>query len=154
MTKKRKLVGWAGRFRPVIREFEGPFFFLSNFSPHPTEYAGVRYRTVEHAFQAAKTHDEEARTRIREAITPRTAKALGRSVELRPDWENVKLGIMYRLLLRKFADPELAQKLKETGDAMLIEGNWWGETYWGVCRGKGDNHLGRLLMKVRRELHG
>ena len=138
----------------VIREFVGPYAFLSNFAPHSTEYAGQQYRTVEHAFQAAKTRDPEEQRRIREAITPRTAKALGRSVALREDWEDVKLGIMYRLVKRKFEDPELAQQLRATGTAILIEGNWWGDTFWGVSGGTGENHLGKILMRVRRELHG
>jgi predicted NAD-dependent protein-ADP-ribosyltransferase YbiA (DUF1768 family) len=59
---------------------------------------------------------------------------------------------METLLRQKFAHPELRAKLKETNDAELVEGNWWGDRFWGVCRGEGENHLGKLLMKIRAEL--
>lgn len=49
----------------------------------------------------------------------------------------------------KFAEPGLQAKLLETGNEELVEGNYWGDTFWGVCRGRGENHLGKLLMKVR-----
>ena len=26
--------------------------------------------------------------------------------------------------------------------------------FWGVCNGKGENHLGKILMKVRDEIRG
>ena len=53
------------------------------------------------------------------------------------------------LLWIKFSIPELRTKLLETDDAELIEGNTWGDTYWGTCSGIGQNHLGKLLMKTR-----
>ena len=42
-----------------IAEFEGEYFFLSNFSPHPVRIDGVEYPTAEHAFQALKTDSKE-----------------------------------------------------------------------------------------------
>lgn len=39
-----------------------------------------------------------------------------------------------------------------TGDAILIEGNTWGDRFWGVCEGFGQNHLGHVLMRVRVQL--
>ena len=59
---------------------------------------------------------------------------------------------MEYLLLQKFFIPELREKLLATGNEELIEGNWWGDTYWGVCKGKGENNLGKSLMKIRTEL--
>lgn len=62
-------------------------------------------------------------------------------------------GVMLQLLRQKFlGDEELRRKLLRTGDAMLVEGNYWGDTYWGVCFGSGKNMLGKLLMQVREEL--
>jgi predicted NAD-dependent protein-ADP-ribosyltransferase YbiA (DUF1768 family) len=49
-------------------------------------------------------------------------------------------------------NPELRVKLLNTGDLQLVEGNYWGDTFWGVCNGKGENHLGKILMRVRKEL--
>ena len=44
---------------------------------------------------------------------------------------------------------ELGEKLKATGDGQIVEGNTWGDTFWGVCGGRGQNWLGRLLMERR-----
>lgn len=71
---------------------------------------------------------------------------------MRSDWEEVKLGVMEGLLREKFSDPELRRKLLATGERELVEGNDWGDSFWGVCAGRGKNHLGRLLMKLREEL--
>ena len=56
---------------------------------------------------------------------------------------------MRQLLMTKFAWPGEQDLLLKTGTAELIEGNWWGDTFWGVFNGAGQNHLGRLLMEVR-----
>ena len=88
-------------------------------------------------------------------IDAKTAKRMGRRVELRVDWETVKERIMYEICLAKFTQhSELAQKLLKTGTKYLVEGNYWGDTEWGVCNGKGKNKLGKILMRVREELRG
>ena len=62
---------------------------------------------------------------------------------------------MYWLLKRKFAKGmPLANLLLETANDQLIEGNNWGDTEWGVCKGVGKNMLGKLLMQIRDELRG
>jgi ribA/ribD-fused uncharacterized protein len=132
--------------------FRGGYRFLSNFYPAPVEFDGKLYPSVEHAFQAAKTSDPSLRKKIREAKTPGEAKAKGREVPLRKDWESVKLDIMLDLLRRKFGHPHLADLLLETEGLRLVEGNTWNDSFWGVTRGRGKNHLGRLLMKVRDEI--
>jgi ribA/ribD-fused uncharacterized protein len=136
----------------MIDSFTGPNRFLSNFYPCEVQFEGYLYPTVEHAFQAAKSTNQEVREAIRLAETPSQAKTLGRQVDLRPDWEEVKLDIMLGLLREKFSSPFMKRRLLLTGDRTLIEGNTWGDTYWGVYRTKGENHLGRLLMQVREEL--
>jgi predicted NAD-dependent protein-ADP-ribosyltransferase YbiA (DUF1768 family) len=88
---------------------------------------GRNYPTVEHAFQASKTSNPEEQEEIRLAVTPTIAKRLGRKVRLRPNWEVEKLDVMEALLKIKFRDPQLAGKLKDTGTAFLVEGNYWGE---------------------------
>lgn len=140
----------------VINRFRGKYFFLSNFFPVPGDVHG--YPTVEHAYVAAKTTDRELRRRIKACPDPAAAKKLGRSIPLRPDWEAVRLEVMEYLLRRKFSHPELREKLLATGDAVLAEENCWHDNFWGDCtcdRCKatpGQNHLGRLLMKIRDEL--
>lgn len=137
-----------------IVSFSGEHRFLSNFYPVNVKYEGKTYRSVEHAYQAAKTEDEGARKKIREAQTAGEAKRLGRRVKMSDDFEYHKVSVMKELLLQKFKYPELKAKLLATGNSGLIEGNTWGDTFWGVCAGVGENHLGKLLMEVRAELVG
>lgn len=134
-----------------IDRFKGEYEFLSNFYPAIIVHDGITYPTVEHAYQAAKTLDFAERWRISKLPTPGEAKRAGRSVKLRPDWKKVRIDIMRELLLQKFflSDGELGYELQSTSCAELIEGNWWGDTFWGVCKGQGENHLGKLLMEIR-----
>lgn len=133
----------------LIDSFSGDYDFLSNFHPSPVLLDGIEYPTVEHAYQAAKTLDKEQRKAIQLAETPGKAKKLGQKVDIREEWELIKLLVMSNLLIQKFDVPGLHSLLIATGDAKLVEGNWWHDTYWGVCDGKGKNHLGKLLMQIR-----
>lgn len=137
----------------VIDSFQGEHRFLSNFWPATVWFEGFTYASVEHAYVAAKTLDQAERMIICQMASPGAAKRYGRKLALRPDWETVKVQIMDDLLRRKFEHPELRQKLIDTGDdTPLIEGNTWGDTFWGVCNGVGQNMLGTLLMTIRAEL--
>jgi ribA/ribD-fused uncharacterized protein len=136
----------------LIDSFEGKYRFLSNFYAQPVTFEGILYPSVEHAYQAAKTMDLQERAYIA-TLTAGKAKRAGRKLVLRSDWEAVKLTIMEQLVLDKFSNSEhLWRLLMATGNDQLVEGNWWGDTYWGVCRGIGQNHLGKILMKVRTAL--
>jgi len=134
---------------PIIDSFRDEHEFLSNYFPSRIEYRGLVYPTVEHAYQAAKTADPQVRERIRSAATPDESKEIGRAHCDRPDWEDVKLPVMYDLTVLKYTDPELRKRLLSTGDATLVEGNDWGDSFWGSCAGTGDNHMGKILMRVR-----
>lgn len=137
----------------VIDSFAGEYRFLSNFYPSPICVDGFVYPTVEHAFQAAKTFDKGEKQKIADARSPGRAKALGRKVRLRKDWESVKVGIMKQLVMQKFREhPDLQELLLATEDAALIEGNTWNDRFWGVCNGHGKNHLGKALMWVRGQI--
>jgi ribA/ribD-fused uncharacterized protein len=132
--------------------------FLSNFYRCPIDFEGKIYATSEHAYQAAKTSNDDEREKIRSDESPATAKKLGRRVTLRSDWEQVKDSIMMDILRIKFkGGSDLAKKLLATGDKILVEGNMWHDNHFGVCScdkcgGKGKNVLGESLMKVREEL--
>jgi ribA/ribD-fused uncharacterized protein len=141
----------------MITQFDGPHEFLSNFYPSEVYYEGCWYPTVEHAFQAAKTLDESVRKEISLLRTPGQAKRRGRLITLRPDWEFVKIGVMYGLVHFKFERTwSLRNKLAGTDRLPLIEGNTWDDRFWGMVwdydRWRGKNWLGRILMKVRKEL--
>lgn len=136
----------------MIGQFQGRYRFLSNFWNVGVTLDGVGYATVEHAYQAAKTLSAGEREKIRFAATPGQAKKMGRGVTQRVDWDNVKLAIMETLLRQKFQQPQMRAWLLETEDEELVEGNAWGDVFWGVCKGAGQNHLGKLLMQIRAEL--
>ena len=141
----------------VIDSFTGEYDFLSNFHPSPVCLGtdrSFRATTVEHAFQALKTADLEEQLLVLTQPTPGKAKRAGRKVTMRGNWNVIRDGVMYDLLSKKFEDPILKEKLLATGDAELIEGNDWGDTYWGKCKGEGENILGILLMQVRVECGG
>lgn len=136
-----------------IDSFQGKYRFLSNFWPAVVEYEGITYPSVEHAYQASKTMDMGERRRIAEIVEPGDAKRAGRAAKQRPDWKEVKLRVMEDCVRYKFTHhDELRDKLLATDDAELIEGNTWNDRFWGVCNGQGENHLGKILMKVRAEI--
>lgn len=135
----------------VIDEFDGPHAFLSNFHPVPIRHMGLHFNSVEAAYQASKC-DKAADRLLFVTLDPLPAKRLGRKIENRADWPSLKLGTMRDLLHKKFQFEELKVLLLNTGDAELVEGNSWGDVFWGVCSGIGENHLGRLLMQVRDDL--
>lgn len=135
-----------------ILGFGGMHRFLSNFWPATVDLNGTTYATVEHAYQTAKTFDEGWRLKIRHAKRPGKAKRIGGKAPLRPDWDEVKVMVMMDLLRQKFARDDMRTALLRTGTRRIEETNTWNDTFWGVCDGVGENHMGRLLMQVRDEL--
>lgn len=138
--------------KDVIDRFDGDFSFLSNFYPVNVVYEGKVYPSTEHAYQAAKTLDEQKRDMIARLPLAAAAKKVGKSVELRPDWSKVRDQVMFDVCWAKFTQPKMSEMLLSTGNAPLVEGNWWHDTYWGVCNGVGKNKLGETLMQIRNLL--
>lgn len=144
----------------IISSFKGNYGFLSNFFPSPLSFEGRTYRSLEHAFQAAKTVDPVKRRLIAEATSSLQAKQLGRLLNpLRPHWDTLRVFVMYDLVSAKFlGDNKLYTSLGRTNNSLLIEGNDWHDDFWGNCTCEkhanvpGQNWLGRTLMVVREEL--
>jgi ribA/ribD-fused uncharacterized protein len=137
----------------MIYEFKNSYHFLSNFYLHPVTFEGITYPSSEHAYVAAKTLDVEKRLEIANVETAGKVKRLGRALDLRPDWEEVKVDIMRTIVREKFKDPVLRSKLARTAPHELVEGNWWNDRFWGQCPvGVGENWLGRILMEIRDEI--
>lgn len=139
--------------KSTIDNFRDEYFCLSNFYLCLVIYEDKGYVSSEHAYQAAKTHNRKQKKQIQLAKSPRKAKKLGKVCDLRDDWEDVKIQVMRDVLRNKFTrHASLRSKLLETGDATLIEGNTWKDTFWGVYNGYGKNWLGKLLMELRDAL--
>lgn len=142
----------------MINEFRERFYFLSNFYDSPITYRGITYQNNEAAFQAQKTLSDEQRHSF-SCLNPSEAKKRGRQIELRKDWEDIKYDEMYGIVKAKFSqNKDLRELLIRTGNVPLIEENTWHDNIWGNCtcprcsHVTGENHLGKILMKVRSEL--
>lgn len=142
----------------MIDNFTGEHSFLSNFYQSPFMADGLLWPSVEHYFNAAKTQNQEQASWVRAAPTAREAKARGRKVTLRDDWDKRWRYVEMMIALQnKFAEADLRGRLESTGSNVLVEGNTWHDNVWGVCRctrcgGKGKNMLGIFLMLVRDAL--
>lgn len=139
--------------RTTLGGFRGEFAFLSNFHLCPLTVGGETYSCAEAAFQASKFTDPAFRARFTHLSGP-PAKRLGRTrhPSFRADWDQCRLEAMRQVLLAKFAVPELRAALLTTQGVELVEVNHWSDTYWGVCGGRGENWLGRLLMELRASM--
>lgn len=136
----------------MISEFRGEYYFLSNFFNAPVKYDGISYLNNEAAFQAQKTKTREERYAF-SSLDPSAAKRRGRHVDLRDGWDNIRITIMKDIVKAKFSqNEELAEKLLATDDEYLMEGNTWGDRFWGTVNEEGRNQLGIILMQVRNEL--
>lgn len=130
-----------------ITSFQGKYRFLSNFEGNIPNG-----KTVEHHYQAAKTTIPYFQNQIMQCSTPGQAKRIGRKVPIRSDWENIKIDIMRNLVEQKFSVQPYKSLLLSTKDFYLEEGNTWGDTFWGICNGIGQNWLGKILMETREKL--
>lgn len=142
-----------------ITSFREEHRFLSNFYQCPFEYKGFVYPNAEAAFQAQKCSTDEERIKYTLQKNPVRAKQMGRKEPNIPkDWDEISIGIMENILRAKFSVPELREKLVATGDAYIEEGNHWHDNKWGNCTCErcksieGENHLGKLIMKIRDQL--
>ena len=149
----------------MIKGFFGEYRFLSNFWYSPVivypsvwdigledvnQVVGV---TNEHVFQSLKTEDTQAANFILPLKSPHEAKKQGYAVTLRPNWNNIRIGVMYQINKAKYLQNRyLRNKLINTGDAYLEETNTWNDTFWGISNGIGQNHLGKILMQIREEM--
>lgn len=153
----------------MIKEFQGKYSFLSNFTDAHLLWKGILFRSSEYAYQCAKVGDWERQPQllieraddilfILTAPTPGQVKRRGNRIFCRTDWYSIRIDVMGEIVEAKFRqNPDLAQKLLDTDDQYLQEGNHWGDNFWGVCddgygRMVGDNYLGRILMDVRDKL--
>ncbi len=135
--------------------YEGPFYMFSNFSSFAVLWRGVVWMTSEHAYQAAKFEGTQLWDQIAGALSAHEAFKLARKHDGTkvPNWNEIKLGVMEEIIRAKLEQHSYIQrKLLETDDLLIIEDSPV-DSFWG--RGpnwRGDNHLGKIWMKLREEL--
>lgn len=135
-----------------IKGFFGEYRWLSNFEPCLVEHDGLVFPSSEAAYQAAKCKNKEDRLLFL-TLSAAESKKMGRKIKIIDHWDDVKDLIMKAILISKFTkNSHLREKLLDTGDKYLEETNWWNDRYWGVCNGRGDNMLGKILMEVRDQI--
>ena len=133
----------------MIEQFDGKYRYLSNFWLCPVILGKMVYPSTENAYQAAKCACRADRFQFMQC-SPSKAKELGQEVTKRADWYEVKLDVMSKLLNQKFKIGTFnALQLEQTGNVGIVEGNNWGDVFWGVCDQVGENHLGIILMQIR-----
>lgn len=138
----------------MITSFDGEYRFLSNFWMARVVVFGRVYASTEHAYQAMKAKTLEDHNKVANVDSPGQAKRMGKVIELRPDWETVKIPVMRKVVNAKFDQhPDLMERLIATSGHLLIEGNTWNDTFWGECPlGTGRNELGKILMAIRDDI--
>lgn len=140
----------------MISGFQGDNRWLSNFWPAKIQIGDIVYPTVEHAYVAAKPIMPFTPADLEWflTLTPAKAKKVGRELDVRPDWDDVKIHLMQQFTELKYStdNPELRSRLIKTGDEEIIEENTWGDTFWGICNGEGHNWLGIIIMATRDKI--
>ncbi len=140
-----------------IKGFFGEYSFLSNFfkCPNGIYFNNIVFPSTENAYQSFKFSEKYAKAFAQ--LTATQSKELAKMIKDKDksgynddDWRKKKKDIMFGLVFQKFTnDLDFKKKLIDTKDKYLEESNSWGDQYWGVCNGVGENNLGKILMRVR-----
>ena len=156
---------WGSIVRLETAKYHVDNKWLSTFNKGiPFEYGGLVYPTVEHAFHAQKVNVEKKEEYqglfANSDIEPNEAKKMGgkkyfekNDFTLRSDWNLIKLQLMEEITKNYYiANSDMLEKLKETGDKQLNHTGFRIDDYWGIKNGEGENHHGKILMKIRNDL--
>ncbi len=139
----------------MITEFQNEFRWLSNFTPVKITLNGLEFSSVEHAYMSEKSDDREWKLFCADSNnSPGAVKRKSKGIRLKRNWDSFKLEVMEKCLRQKFSQEPFRTKLKETGTQIIQEGNKWNDKFWGVClkTNQGENHLGKMIMKIRNEI--
>lgn len=140
----------------MIKEFQGEFRWLSNFTPCHIHLDGRDFSSVEHAYMSAKSDDTNWKDFCETERSAGLVKKRSRNIQLVDNWEDIRVDVMRECISQKFENPSLKEKLLSTGNIHIQEGNMWNDKFWGVClkTNKGQNILGKLIMEKRTQLLG
>lgn len=136
--------------------FTSAFDPLNNWSAHQVRIWGQAFPTLEHGFHYKKFEADhpEIAEQIMNAPSPWAAMQIDRQhkLERHSDWQDVKLGIMEELLRAKVdQNDDVRECLLATKNKTIYENSPW-DDFWGYADGKGRNEMGKILMKVRKEI--
>lgn len=138
----------------MIVEFKNNCGWLSNFAPVKITLNGREYPSVEHAYMSAKSEDQEWKDFCASNVSAGTVKRKSKELKLNKNWGQHKLLVMNKCLEQKFNQEPFKTLLLNTGDEQIVEGNWWGDEFWGVNlqTGEGQNMLGKMIMDIRDKI--
>ena len=140
----------------MIAQFKEDYRWLSNFAPVQIILDGHTFGYVENAYVSRKKDSEAWRQFCSDpSTTPGKAKREGRLLkELRPDWDDIRVGTMVECLKQKYSQAPYYELLLQTGNKHIQEGNTWNDTFWGVNldTNVGENLLGKAIMEIRKYL--
>ena len=143
--------------------------YLSNWYPSAFTLKGIDFSSMEQYMMYCKAicfDDDKVAAQILATEDVAEIKALGRLVSGYDEnlWNGVRQIVVYEGLLAKFyQNPELKERLKSTGSAVLAECAV-NDRIWGIglsmrdpdrfdrTKWKGQNLLGYALMMVREKL--
>lgn len=132
-----------------IGGFKEEYAWLSNMHTCIIQWQAMYFNSTESAYQASKCLSLSKAKQYQE-LSGLEAKRHSKTLPVRKDWDKIKINVMSQLIFQKFLiHLDLRQKLLDTGDKYLEETNNWNDTFWGVCDGKGENNLGKILMATR-----
>lgn len=142
------------------RANEKPYGAFSNLFRREIAFENANFATAEHAYQAGKARRPEVREWLMAAPSPALLAMAAHGLyqwDITPAWSRIKFDRMRAVLQAKFSQhPDLAELLRSTGDARLVESATVDNAVnrlWGEVEGKGgQNMLGIMLMEVREKL--
>lgn len=138
----------------MIHTLEGK---LDIFFPFEVNFGGVTFPSVGHAFESARSLEESW---VRTCINPNSTKEIlyrrHEELEIVPNWNQIKLKLMFDLITQKYSDKKLKAELLDTKGQNIEAGGedaseFWGKN-WAVEPNTGENWLGRIIMEVRSNL--
>ena len=139
----------------MIKQFNKEYSWLSNFAPCKIIIGDLEFSSIEHAYMSEKSNDRDWKEICADkSNSPANIKKVSKMVDLRKDWEDIKLSVMEKCIDQKFSQEPYETLLLATKNEMIQEGNWWGDTFWGIDlkTEKGKNNLGKLIMEKRKKL--
>jgi len=141
----------------IVAFYEREFYCFSNFSSFAVKWRGKLWQTSEHAYQASRFIGKDFKT-VQKILKAKSAdeaykiaqKSLRKNFDKYTEEDIKNMESILREKLKQ--NPYVMHKLLQTGNRIIVEDSpkdsFWG---WGKNR-KGRNELGKLWMKLRKEI--